>query len=156
MELNIDELKLVSDEMGSIHEASHAVMSVLVGSSVVGVWLEGRGSNYVGFCESTIATAPQDEVAIKFAGVCGELIETQQSCWSICFRDSGRSDWRSSQVSIDHIGGDRRKAIREAKATRLDRLTQHWPWVLAVAHKLRETRYLCGDEVLALRPISLT
>ena len=126
--MDLKELKQRLEILDSLHEASHAVMALLVGASVVEVRL--RDSK---LCQRGPAHDDLSEVLIKFAGVGGELIHFNDEDWSFRFRSSGRGDWRDAGPYIERIGGDRRAVIKQTKAAVTRLLTENWVWVVAVA-----------------------
>jgi hypothetical protein len=142
------------DEYNAIHEAGHAVVTLLLGVFLDCVRLmthpreDGNGH---GRCARGNTKDSEDEVLIKFAGVGAELIHGNKGMqWSWLFRGTGKSDWNGAQSYLSDIGGNRRAVVRNAKLKVTRLLQENWGWVLAVSHRLRDKRYLSGAEVAAL------
>lgn len=139
--------------LNAIHEAGHAVMTLLTGTPLVCVRLghpddpDGFGGSYRSNCHEAEA-----EVLIRFAGVGAELIERNERCWSFRFRSSGREDWRDVQRYIDVLDGDRKACIRTMQTKVVKMLREHWPWVQAVADELQRSGVVPGACIEALRP----
>jgi hypothetical protein len=142
------------DRLNAIHEAGHAVMTLLTSTPLGCVSLgppdvSGNfGGNRRAICED-----PACEVVIRFAGVGAELIERNENCWSFLFRSSGRSDWKGAQSYIGLQGGDVRACISNAKTEVLKLLRGHWQWVESVADELQRSRFVMGAQVEVLRPL---
>ena len=151
--MDLTKLKQRFEIMDSLHEASHAVMALLVGAYVGDVYLGGSSMDGdFGYCRRSAAPDDLSEVLIKFAGVGGELIHRNETCWSFLFRSSGRGDWKDAAPYIERIGGDRRAVVKQAKAAVTRLLKENWAWVVAVADKLRGQRHLTGEQIWDLVP----
>jgi hypothetical protein len=141
------------DRLNAVHEAGHAVMTLLTGTPLGFVRLghpddpDSFGGNHRANCYE-----PEDEVLIRFAGVGAELVERNERCWSLLFRSSGGEDWMGAQRYIDALDGGRRACILTTKTKVLTLLHENWPWVQAVADELQLSRFVMGAAVEALRP----
>jgi len=96
------------DEINAIHEAGHAVVTILVGVSLGCVELvhpsQDVGDEF-GRCYRGITTDSETEVLIKFAGVGAELIHRNKGeKWSSPFASSGRGDWQAAKPYLDANG----------------------------------------------------
>jgi len=146
------------DEINAIHEAGHAVVTILVGVSLGCVELvhpsQDVGDEF-GRCYRGITTDSETEVLIKFAGVGAELIHRNKGeKWSSPFASSGRGDWQAAKPYLDANGDNRRAAVKSAKSKVTQLLRDNWSWVLAVSSLLREKRFLFGSEVAALAAVA--
>lgn len=146
------------DKVNAIHEAGHAIMTLLTGEALGFMELKHPSEDGWGQGRSARrgpALTPENEVLIKFAGVGAELIyRNMGSAWSYLFRDVGKLDWEKAQPYLRKIEGNRKAVLKNLKSKVIQMLKENWDWVLAVAKKLREKRRLSGAEVEALAPQS--
>jgi hypothetical protein len=143
----------IYDEHNSIHESGHAVVALLTGTALGYVELSDPSDFHgnTGGCHRGAAPDVEAEVLIKLAGVGAELIFREMGlAWTFLFESSGRGDWKDLQPFLNQMAGDRKKNLRAAKANVARMLRENWGWVLAVAERLREQRFLLGRELLAL------
>jgi len=154
----LDDLYTTLDELDSIHEAAHAVLTVaLMGASFHCVELPYPTSAGSGGGRSRRFDRGDDSTAliIGMAGAGAEILHRPDIGWSWTsrFQSSARGDWKLAQEKINRLAlnGDRKQVIKDAKAKTLTYLAGHWDWVLSVASALRKYRYLGYHEVVILR-----
>ena len=151
--MDLTELKQKLEIINSLHEAGHAVVTILVGTQLLQVQLHAPNwDDDFGYCMRGQAPDDMSELLIRFAGEGAELVHLNDKCWSFLFRSSGRGDWKDASSYIERIGGDRRAVIKQAKVAAINLLKENWAWVVAVADELRKQRYLTGEQVCALEP----
>jgi hypothetical protein len=144
------------DEINSIHESGHVVIALLTGTTLGYVELSDPSGFYgnTGGCHRGAAPDVEAEVLIKLAGVGAELIFREMGqAWTFLFESSGTGDWKDLQPFLNRMAGDRKKNLRAAKAKVTRFLLENWEWVVAVAERLRENRFLMSPEVESLRPM---
>jgi hypothetical protein len=141
------------DELNAIHEAGHAVVALLLGTTLCYVQLNHPsqdGGNGFGRCARLAARDCESEVLIKFAGVGAELIHRKmRGAWSLLFSGSGKGDWREARLQLNSMCGNRKALVKAAKSRVTNILEDNWGWVIATSQQLREKRCLTGVEVAA-------
>lgn len=149
------------DELNAIHEAGHAVMAALTSTlihTVVSPMPTLDDHDRFGYVLRSLSANEWSEVLIGLAGPGAEVIHRQNATWTDVFRSAGRRDWRRAQRRLimmsDQLNEPRRSLIAQAKSEVLQRLRGNWDWVKAVATALQSERYLTGEQILSLRPVT--
>lgn len=155
-----DDFYAILDEMNSIHEAGHAVITYVLDAGFIDVMINDPADERWGIGRSLRCGAvnTKDELTIILAGAGAELMHMQSqqlgSTWSERFRSAARKDWKEAQNHIQFLSilqhTTRRLITKEAKNTTLALLKDNWKLVLDVARLLREKRVVTNADIAAI------